>query len=477
MSIFNNLYPNAIDITSRKVTANEVWVDDPDVPGAKAKLVPGGGGGGESHYYNKANSIKIDAPGVTSYTQIDQDSVDVQNNDTVTAASLLSNKLVLTDSIDTVELTKADIQAANRLKNIIDGGNIEASAKVVTYNTATKALSYETNWNYLQSARVYFTSMASICQLDPVQLYLANGSTNINVSYNQIAVTKVGVTKNLTFEDVDVTNKLKALTTATPGVNSKMLIYDTSTKAFNHTDIPSGTVPYYVKTSSIEMVGGADTLNIYPTGIQVSNGSETYTMGVSDAKITDNLKYLSSTSPGTNSRSVIYNTVTKAFNYANSPGVSKKITMNSAGFFTVVTDPLTGASNTFKTYSLNDNDSLIIDCTGGNYMSYNQWRALRVTPAGTNNYTVKIEVVKQVDGNWSSPNAGTRGTDRYDIADVVWFHNPSVITSTVTVPARSLLFQLINSNATKSTGDYFQGYLRITLLTTDVTALTEATFT
>jgi hypothetical protein len=56
--------------------------------------------------------------------------------------------------------------------------------------------------------------------------------------------------------DVGVTNKLKALTAATSGANSKMLIYDTGTSAFNYTDIPSGGVGTVISWIPISVCGG-----------------------------------------------------------------------------------------------------------------------------------------------------------------------------------------------------------------------------
>jgi hypothetical protein len=86
----------------------------------------------------------------------------------------------------------------------------------------------------------------------PQQVYVgassgANGIRLDGSTDQTLTVIKNGASSILNAEDIKVTNKLKALAAGTPGANSKMLIYDTVTKAFNHTNIPSGAdLPSYI---------------------------------------------------------------------------------------------------------------------------------------------------------------------------------------------------------------------------------------
>jgi hypothetical protein len=83
-------------------------------------------------------------------------------------------------------------------------------------------------------------------------------------------------------DDVTVTNRLKALADAVPGANSKLVMYNTSSRMFNTIDIPSasGSVPAWVGTDAAYFtyspgVGVYQTLlNLEPKIFYTSGGTE-----------------------------------------------------------------------------------------------------------------------------------------------------------------------------------------------------------
>ncbi len=365
MSITNTLFPNEIDLRARKSIFEEVWTKAVDSE-EYIRLIPGGGGTpGELPYYLKANSIKVDggdgsetlvtsnlittqAAGVTA--AISPSTVSVENSGNSTGSELSSTALTFGDTAGNVSLTKLGVDTVSRLQTSESATvlNNAVGTLPIVYNPITKAFNQSRALQLLSAdgntrTNITTASFRSDMPNNPARFFMsgisagvthnealyrlfagafASGIVHRNTTTNKGSVMKedsvtvgdvngdaISTTGNwgklaessLSFKDssgtvvldkgdVGVTNKLKALTAATSGANSKMLIYDTGTSAFNYTDIPSGgagVLPSYLQDTYIRMqapTNGYIEINGGATNdavITVSNtGTGTYPSGV-----------------------------------------------------------------------------------------------------------------------------------------------------------------------------------------------------
>lgn len=321
MSFTNPLFPNSIDLRARKTIFDEVWTKALDSE-EYVRLLPGDGGPSEIPYYLKANSIKIDGEGETMVTSnlittqaagvttsISPSAVSVENIDNTTGSELSSTALTFGDTGGNVSLTKLGVDTVSRLQTSETATALVNAAGTfpLVYNPTTKAFgqsralqllsadgNYRTNITTAttrndmpnNSARYFMSGIPSGVTHNEVNFRLYAGAFPTGIVHRNLNTNKGTVAKedsftvgdmnfdaisttgnwgklaetSLSFKDssgtvvldkadIVATNKLKALTTATAGANSKMLIYDTGTSAFNYTDIPSGggTVPAWVE--------------------------------------------------------------------------------------------------------------------------------------------------------------------------------------------------------------------------------------
>jgi hypothetical protein len=248
MSYFNLQEPNGYETRFHKILSDEYWVKQGDtfVP-----LVPGGGGG-DIPYYLKPNSIDIDDPGNLG-------------------TELTGTALTFGDSTGNVSINRAKAKVLDDLNTMLESATPDAGAFNVftAYDPTTKKLIRNPPnvrlWNSA-TANGFFTptsfSYTGANGFSSVAAHLI-GIRN-NPSSTGISIINTNTIQKITFidpsgnrdfmiDDIAVTNKIKALAAGTPGVNSKMLIYDTTTKAFNHATIPSGSasVPSYVQPTKL----------------------------------------------------------------------------------------------------------------------------------------------------------------------------------------------------------------------------------
>jgi hypothetical protein len=306
--MFNPSFDNEIDIRLNKIKANDIYQLNRSTDEYE-RVSTGSGGGGADFYYLKSNNIKIDDVPSNTFTNVDSNSVDVVNNTNNTSSSLLSNKLILGDINGNSELDKASINTTNMIKNNLLLP-IETLAnefqELLYYNTSTndikktnsiklKSPAYPAYTNKITFSDIildavalgstnigYYglniysspnnqrtsifnsflniyeitSKLATILNKESLNIgsYVSSSSTIRNdmdrVMLNKTSLSFSDSTTSyiLNKEDIKVTNKLKALTTKVPDINSKMMIYDDTTKNFNFTDIPStSSTPYVPK--------------------------------------------------------------------------------------------------------------------------------------------------------------------------------------------------------------------------------------
>jgi hypothetical protein len=208
-----------------------------------------GGGGGDLPYYLKPNSIDID--------------------EGTAGTELTATALTFGDAAGNASIDKAKVQILTDIKTMLEA-TPEAGVNniLMGYNPTTKKMVRNP-----PLAMLYTSSTANL-GMTPTSLFITGPTSSVNITPTSLRVgpsaqwillncttvtnpmlslKKSGVTVNLEYEDILTTNNLKALTAGAPGVNSKMLIYDTVTKAFNHATIPSGSasVPSYVQPTKL----------------------------------------------------------------------------------------------------------------------------------------------------------------------------------------------------------------------------------
>ena len=333
------------------------------------------------------------------------------------------------------------------------------------------------NSSTLEFSQIGIGSFRAGVSTNASSIILNSAQPNAWLTKSSLSLYNGSITQSLTANDIAVTNKLKALTSKVADANSKMMIYNATNSSFNYTDIPTGLVmPTYLYSNYIRMDGSAESLKGY---LIIDGGtSNNAKISVHDNSMGSGPQYTSLISSGikfhpngpTTSNDVVLNKDGAAVAMKLSgQNYLKKFTLASATDLVYITDNFTGASNTLKTYDLDPHDELLIDSRNGNYLCYNQWKALRVT-SSDNNYIVKIDILQHDNRNDTSQNTGsTKGTEVFNIADVIWRNLPSTIG---TATAGSLCFRMINSNSTIHTGDYFRGIIRIKMVCKDTTILT-----
>ena len=486
------LKPNAVQIQNVGVSntnLNSSSVDVNDVVGNKSssllsdKLILGDVNG-------NANLVKDDIINANKLSTAMVDPINTVSN--LTQSLLIydssSNKISKSNSI---RLTNTSVSSNY---NIVDSSQIYINNSTANYNVAVTSANLTFNatgyLSKLYSDRMFTLGTATLgfAQIQPSQIRIGVSTSisspilNSTQPYATLIKDALNLyngtnTYSLLASDIAVTNKLRALTSKVADANSKMMIYDATNSSFNYSDIPTGLVmPTYLYSNYIRMDGSAESLKGY---LIIEGGtSNNAKISVHDNSMGSGPQYTSLISSGikfhpngpTTSNDVVLNKDGAAVAMKLSgQNYLKKFTLASATDLVYITDNFTGASNTLKTYDLDPHDELLIDSRNGNYLCYNQWKALRVT-SSDNNYIVKIDILQHDNRNDTSQNTGsTKGTEVFNIADVIWRNLPSTIG---TATAGSLCFRMINSNSTIHTGDYFRGIIRIKMVCKDTTILT-----
>ena len=325
MSIFNDAYSNEFRARFAKVTAEEVWTKD-EISGEYFRVAPGGDGG-TLPYYLKPNAVEI--TGGVFNTQIDGNSIGVNNTSIDTGSLLESSTLTFGDISGNVILNKNDIRAANKLYAAINGSVnsvattdqslliYDASASTLKRSSAISLSTSATNFNKISTTGLVMQNPSlSYATIQPNNISLANISKQmvrikdgsltlgastatdgafvldttqpyLNLQTSSIALRTAATTHILYKEDIAVTNNLKGLVNAAPGGTSKMVTYNTSTGVYNHTALPSAApvVPKtYYRTVTVD---DFPCMNDAFTGFRDSRPVKTYAFGDNERIIFD----------------------------------------------------------------------------------------------------------------------------------------------------------------------------------------------
>lgn len=475
--MMNTLVPNTINIR-----VDQLWVEDAfqknHSTGAYERVGTGGEGGNLPEY-------------------IKPDHIDM------VTSKLTNNELSFGESV--LDKTKVDTLSDLKTK-IYDEADVGVGNRLVSWHPTLKTLVKNSPNVYIFSGdnEIYFSGSNPLIN---VRFGATANINTIGMSASALGgflrLHKGGVVRFLYAEDIDVTNKLKALTSATAGVDSKMLIYDTSSKAFNYTDIPSSggvapVLPYYLKTNSVELDNPAagtpqrilckenyNVAMLTPTRLQVTNGyaaqvniSTTTDVGgyiylekngyggrnltAEDVDVTNKLKALTPATAGNNSKMMMYNESTKAFNYSVIPSYKNKYikysptSMNQLPYsieaaWNVSTKVLSGydPSDVRRFYTMNEpGDTLYIDLA-------NYW-----TVIPTIGYKYYIPIILGVNGAVDQSNA---------ISIEYKATTPSAITQKIywgQARGNGPLFPSINCfiiELFRDNGGNYQGTLKLTL--------------
>lgn len=351
-------------------------------------------------------------------------SIDIDSGDN--GSELTATALTFGDASGNTSIDKAKVGVLSDLKaGVVDAVDTASTNEtIVSWNPVTKKFSKNPATTMLYSAAlkgitfnrdtpsIVVQNSPNITTMTSSQFSITNGnSSTVTVGAGgagggYVIFSKLGNTsKYMYIEDAVVTNNLKALTNATIGSNSKMLIYDTSTRVFNYTDVPSGLVmPYYISSNKVNMVASdglsgiileplnssyscisAENLTgtrpaytrMYPNLLSFKQTASTtsYDMTHEDVKVTNQLKALGSMSKSSSTRPVIYNSTTGTYGYStyNYASTTKWVAPTNSTWLS--TNPSSISGGTLSGYSgvvydfqtlQNPEDTLYIDLSTWN---------------------------------------------------------------------------------------------------------------
>jgi hypothetical protein len=325
MAWFDNKNPNNEDWRLKSLMSDDVLQLN-RTTGQYERV--GAGDGGDLPYYLKTNSIDIDeGANGTELTATNLTFGDAAGNISIdkTKAKILSD--IKTDILD------SPLIANGGSGDILFVGYDQISKKLVR-SPATIKLGMNDVVFTNAGVKVksgYYESYRFGCAagLNKLQGFASTAAEDCAFSINLN-----GVFYKLNSDDIQVTNKLKAIAEKVTDANSKMLIYDATTKAFNYTALPSGgsaTLPTYLGTNSIDLVTTSmegSTIKIsdptsasflragYITLQKISGTTTNANLTFNGVKAVENLEALSTT-PRLGKKLVVYDPTTKVFNHAD----------------------------------------------------------------------------------------------------------------------------------------------------------------
>lgn len=308
----------------------------------------------------------------------------------------------------------------------------------------------------------------------------------------------IGMNKNnapttLTWDTLSELNNFVGKTELiTPTAANKMVLFDPVTKGYRYSAIPAATVlPSWVQPSqaAFENLTAGDTRGTYVDSEKIllrphiTNPSPTTgdTMTITRSGITagrygtDSLKTVL-----TKSQIDFYNgssTATSLTKFDVDKLKPTKFTVTSGWHLPKILDNLeTGPSATpCPVLDLKPGCTVYIDVMGGAYLSYNQWHAIKINNTGPD-AIYEMEVVACYNTNYHSPNERnpvfTRLEDQYNIPRVIWHRTGNAFGS---IPAATLVFKLGNTNGSFSSGQSFQGVIKLKYVGNGVSTLPAVT--
>jgi hypothetical protein len=248
MSFFDINNPNNVQFRLDSLKADDIYQKN-HTTGEYERVGAGDGPPIALPYYLKQNSIDIDeGTNGTELTATNLTFGDASGNISIdkSKAKILSD--IKTDIIDSALIPN------HGNGDIVFVGYDQVSKKLIRSPSMIK-LNNDIFCNYsgITLNGAYYQSYRFGCAngLNTIQGYASSNAANCAFSINLNGAIYI-----LNYEDIQVTNKLKTIAEKVTDANSKMLIYDATTKAFNYTELPSGgsaTLPAYLGPNSILM--------------------------------------------------------------------------------------------------------------------------------------------------------------------------------------------------------------------------------
>lgn len=366
MSIFNYDQESPVDIRPRAIRAREYWVWNPET---KDFDPLGGSGGSPIPYWAKPNSVEISGDGDGDAAVLGAFSLTVQRDGE--QFHLTPSGLAFMGTAGTNILTSQKTKLLTQLKTTIDSIPIGAGSKTVVWNPTTQAFSVEDVHPYLKTDSIDFGGGGAGHNMNTLkvtanggdeygelhaemnQVWLKMGATNVDsksiltessLTFANKAGTAASILNRANLKQVeDLHTMLEAAPEA--GVNNILMGYNPTTKKLVRN--PSLAMLYTSSTANLGMTptslfitGPTSSVNITPTSLRVGPSAQwillncttvtnpmlslrksgtTLNLEYEDILTTNNLKALTAVAPGVNSKMVVYDSVTKAFNHATIP--------------------------------------------------------------------------------------------------------------------------------------------------------------
>ena len=375
MSIFDYSQDCPVDIRPRKAKIRELSVWN-EISQQYERVTSDGGT--PLPYYLETNSININQPTDGQSASMNQSSLGVTEGSSYSV--LKKDALVFGDSSGPATFNRQSVLTFNSLSSslgatpetINDGFNTQLVAYDSAQNKFINPLEIQikgsTSTAYLGSQRLRIASvtggivditpsggfkhslgnLSSSYKYDESRLY-STTDTSIGTLTTPTDIRFGGITYNNTIDTGDysilsrsgltlkdsvgsevltrgsiaVTNQLKDLTTVTTGPLHRMVVYNTGSKAYNYTAIP--TLPSYLQPNNILMTTGGKQINMDGTGILFKDSSSTTPDVEIDKNVADTAWGLYNIDPAsstTGKKMVVYDSslpVDQRYEYADIP--------------------------------------------------------------------------------------------------------------------------------------------------------------
>lgn len=377
------------------------------------------------------------------------------------------------------------IDTANNLRNIASTVSTTGQS-MVTFNPTNSSFKYApilSNPSWVQPTAAEFTNSALKSTLNSSFLKMDDGAiTNFLLFRNSVEPNNE---VQLRWNDT-LGNQISAVG-AYSILNKKLLIPGTIGVVADNTGVFCGDVGStgnpnmsnpYIKTNNlgISLSNGPNTMNIGTTGISFTSGGVTNVINNTSVVSMNKLRAISSLpTPTSEYKAVIHDPATGNYRYtpivtpATLPVTRRMVIGASTGkYLPILTDTLTGAFATNPPVAnlLNNGDTLLLDTVGETGFGYDTWYAIRVS--SNSEYVVDCKVLMCSNTNYTAPNANkTVVSEMYNTPYIIWHRTDNDIiyaSGSLTIPARTLVFKLGNTNTTYSSGNYFQGVISIKMI-------------
>lgn len=389
-------------------------------------------------------------------------------------------------------LDYCSIDTANKLRNIASTAST-AGQSMVTFNPTDSSFKYAsipTAPSWVQPTLAEFTNSTFKTTLNTSSLKMEDGALTNFLLFRNFAEPNNEV--QLRWNDTSG-NQLSVVG-AYSILNKKLLIPGLSGVAADNTGVFCGDVgstgfpnvsnPYTKSTNlSVSLNNGSNVLNLSSTGIDFRASGVSAVLNRNSVLSANKIRDIASLpTPTSEYKAVIHDPATGNYRYtpivtpATMPVTKRMVIGTSSGInLPMVTDTLTGAfaGRPPVTKLLGDGDTLLLDTVGETGFGYDTWYAIRVSSNAES--VVDCKVLMCSNTNYHNPNGNkTVVSEMYNTPYIIWHRtNADIVYSSgaYTLPGRTLVFKLGNTNTTYSSGDYFQGVISIKMIANSRTAV------